>query len=184
MRRRWIAWAIVVALAAGVRAWVAVRLAHRAPNVAPNAASPADSSATGFQTVTLYFAAPSGDSLVEESRSVIAQTDLHARIASLVDALARGPSATGLALVPAGTAVVHAYLDDRGLLTLDLAAPFRDEFRGGATAELLAVGSIVRTLAANVPEAQRLQLACGGQPLPSLDGHVPLDQPLDLAHWP
>jgi hypothetical protein len=39
------------------------------------------------------------------------------------------------------------------------------------------VGSVVRTLLANLPEAQRVRLACGGQPLATLGGHVDCDRP-------
>ncbi len=185
MKRRRIVAGAIVALAMAMLGWAALRMSHRVAHLEQGRAAPPDSSASGFQAVMLFFPAPSGESLVGESRSVIAQTDLHARVGTLVTELARGPSAGGgLALVPPETTLLHAYLDDRGLLTLDLAPPFRDAFRGGATAELLVTGALVRTLAANVPEAHRLQLACGGQPLASLAGHVPLDQPIDLSHWP
>ena len=79
--------------------------------------------------------------------------------------------------------MLHAYLDDTGMLTLDLSRAFQQGFRGGTRAEELAVGSLVRTLGANVPEAHRV-LSCNGAPIASLAGHVPLDQPLDLQDWP
>ena len=79
---------------------------------------------------------------------------------------------------------MHAYLDDRGLLTLDLSRAFQQGFKGGSRAEELAVGSLVRTLGANVPEVKRVLIVCGGAAIPSLAGHVPLDQPLDTQDWP
>ena len=45
-------------------------------------------------------------------------------------------------------------------MTLDLTPAFRDRFRGGSTAEYLAIGSLARTLLANVPEARRVRLTC------------------------
>jgi sporulation and spore germination protein len=183
-RRRAVVAGAIVAVVAAMLAWAAVRMSHHVAGLQRGRATPPDSSASGFQAVMLFFPAPSGESLVGESRSVIAQNDLHARVGTLIGELGRGPLAGGMTLLPPGTALQHAYLDDRGLLTLDLSPAFRDVFHGGGTAELLVVGSLVRTLAVNVPEAHRLQLACGGQPLPSLGGHVPLDQPLDLSHWP
>lgn len=170
----------IVALLAAVLAWLGVRFAHRA---APERARVAahDSTTAGFASVTLFFPAVSGDSLVAETRSVITQSDLRARVGELVTELARGATGPALALLPSGTAVLHAYLDDRGLLTLDLTPAFRDGFRGGSSAEYLDVTSLARTIAANVPEAHRLQLACGGEPLPTLGGHLSLAQPLDLT---
>ena len=124
------------------------------------------------------------EATVVESRDVIDQTGLHERVAALLDELVRGPSGAGLTLLPAGTSLRHAYLDERGLLTLDLSAAFRTGFRGGAGAEELAVATLVRTLADNLPEVKRVLIVCDGVPLESLGGHLPLDRPLDVAEWP
>ena len=90
----------------------------------------------------------------------------------------------GLAALPAGTAALHVFLDDRGLLTLDLSRAFQHGFRGGSGAEYLAVASLVRTLGANLPEVKRVLIVCGGRPIATLGGHIPLDQPLDVNDWP
>ena len=71
------------------------------------------------------------------------------------------------------------YRDDHGLLTVDLSGSFRQGFRGGATAEYLAIASLVRTLAANLPEVERVLVVCAGRPIATLGGHLPLDRPLD-----
>jgi spore germination protein GerM len=143
-----------------------------------------DTAGTGFRAARIWFVARSGDSLVSESREVIEQTGLHERVAALLDELVRGPAGPGLTLLPAGTSLRHAYLDERGLLTLDLSAAFRTGFRGGAGAEELAVATLVRTLADNLPEVRRVLIVCDGMPLASLGGHLPLDRPLDVADWP
>jgi hypothetical protein len=36
----------------------------------------------------------------------------------------------------------------------------------------------------NLPEVKRVLLVCGGQPIETLGGHLPLDQPLDVQDWP
>ena len=51
-------------------------------------------------------------------------------------------------------------------------------------AEYLAVASLVRTLGANLPEVKRILIVCGGRPMATLGGHLPLDQPLDVNDWP
>jgi hypothetical protein len=144
----------------------------------------ADSARAGVRSVELYFAAPGGDSLVKEAREVVDSPDVGRRIRVLVSELDRGPRGRGVAALPAGTGVLHCYLDDSGLLTLDLTGAFRQGFRGGTTAEYLAIGSLVRTLGANVPEVKRVLIICVGRPIATLGGHLPLDQPLDVHDWP
>jgi hypothetical protein len=144
----------------------------------------ADSASTGVRAVRLYFGAANGDSLVGEPREMLEAPSLHDRVVGLVAELDRGPRRRGVAVLPAGTSVLHVYLDDRGLMTLDLSGAFRRGFRGGSTAEYLAVASLVRSLGANLPEVKRVLIVCAGWPIATLGGHLPLDQPLDVSDWP
>ena len=171
---------IVVLAAAGWAAWTFVVAPRRA--AAPVA--PADSSGAGYRAVRLFFAAPSGDRLVAESRELPESATLHERVSALVSELDRGPSGPGVAVLPPGTALLHVYLDDDGLMTVDLSRAFQQGFRGGAGAEFLAITSLVRTLAANIPEVKRVLIVCGGEPLATLGGHLPLDRPLDVSEMP
>jgi len=178
MRRAWI-----VGLALVVLAWGAWQWSRRAgPRAVPPAAA-VDSVGAGVKSVRLYFAAPNGDSLVAESREILEATALHDRVAALVSELDRGPRGGGVAALPAGTAVLHVYLNDRGMMTLDLSGAFRRGFHGGSSAEYLAIASLVRTIGANLPEVRRVHLVCTGRPIATLGGHLPLDQPLDVADW-
>ena len=164
-------------------AWAALRFFHReapAPVV-----SGVDSTSTGVHSVQLWFASPSGDGLVSESRDVVDPgSELHERVAVLIAELERGPEKGGVKTLPPGTALLHVYLDDRGLLTLDLSRAFQQNFRGGTADESLVIGSLVRTIAGSFPEVRQIQVVCGGNPLPSLGGHLPLDRPLDVGDWP
>jgi spore germination protein GerM len=168
-------------LIAGALVWRA--RSSREPVEVPDSTA-ADSTALGLRAVTLWFASDGADSLVAEAREMPETPGLHARIAALVAALEQGPRAGGTRTLPEGTQMLHAYLDDGGVLTLDLSRAFRQGFHGGARAEELTLGSLVRTLAANVPEAKRIRIVCAGVALPTLGGHFPLDQPLDPADWP
>ena len=152
---------------------------------APVPESPAsDSTGTGLRPVVLWFGSPAGDSLVAEPRQMPEEAALHARVAALVRALSQGPREGGARTLPEGTELLHTYLEESGILTLDLSRPFRQGFRGGARSEEMALGSLVRTLAANVPEAKRIRILCAGVALSTLGGHFPLDQPLDPDEWP
>jgi hypothetical protein len=150
---------------------------------APAPAAP-DSARAGVRSVQLYFAAAGADSLVRESREVEEAATFRDEVVQLVAELDRGPRGRGVAALPAGTSALRVYIDDRGLLTLDLSGSFRRGFRGGASAEYLAIASLVRTLGANLPEVKRVLLVCAGRPIATLGGHLPLDQPLDVADWP
>lgn len=172
--------AIVAAFVAAVLAWAAWR--SRDASRAPEPVS-ADSTSVGIRAVRLYFARGDGSGLVPESRERIEPSGLHDRVADLVAELARGPEGRGARVLPAGTTLRHVYLDDDGTLTVDLSAAFLQGFRGGTSAEELAIGSLVRTLAANLPETKRVLLTCGGSPIVSLGGHLPLDRPLDVSDW-
>ncbi|HTR97817.1 MAG TPA: GerMN domain-containing protein [Candidatus Acidoferrales bacterium] len=167
---------LLAVLALGVWGWRTLR-ERLSPPLPPAAA--ADTVQTGMRATTLFFADAGGDTLVTEARELPEKSDLHARVAQLVDALVRGPQHRGVAVLPAGTSVLHVYLDDQGRLTLDLSPSFQQGFHGGTQAEDLVLGSLVRTLGANLPEVKRVRIVCGGQPIGSLAGHLPLDQPLD-----
>lgn len=168
--------AVVLAGVAGWRLWSARQ--------SPAPAAAVDSTQAGVRAVTLWFADDSGDSLVVETREMLEAADLHGRVAALVEALGQGPRRRGVAVLPPGTTLLHAYVDGSGLLTLDLSRAFQQGFRGGARAEALAVGSLVRTLGANVPEVRSVLFVCNGAPIASLAGHVPLDRPIDVSDWP
>jgi hypothetical protein len=68
-------------------------------------------------------------------------------------------------------------------MTLDLSRAFQQGFRGGSTAEYLAIASLVRTVSANVPGVERILITCGGAPMSTLGGHIALDRPLDVTEW-
>lgn len=151
--------------------------------VGPLPAGP-DSVGTGLKAVRLYFAAPAGDRLVSEPRELPEAQSLHDRVVGLVRELDRGPAQGGVAALPTGTSVLQVFLDDSGLMTLNLSRAFQQNFHGGSGAEYLAIATLVRTVSVNVPEAKRVMLLCGGAPIPTLGGHLPLDRPLDVAEYP
>ena len=176
--RRWIV-GLVVLVALAWAGWTFVV----APRRAALPPAPADTS-SGYRAVRLFFAAPTGDRLVDESRELPESGTLHERVAALVGELDRGPTGPGAALLPPGTSLLHVYLDDEGLMTVDRSRAFQKGFRGGAQTEYLTVSSLVRTLAANEAQVKRVLIVCGGEPLATLGGHVPLDRPYDVSEMP
>lgn len=174
---------MIGALVVAVLAWATWRLS--APErPAPVLAVLPDTASAGLRAARLFFASAAGDSLVSESHDLTEAGTLHDRVAALIDELDRGPRGAAVATLPAGTTLLHVYLDDRGLMTLDLSRAFVTGFHGGSSSEYLTVASLVRTVSANVPEVRRMQIVCGGQPIATLGGHLPLDRPLDVQDWP
>lgn len=168
----------------GALAWLGWTIAVAPRPRATPPPAPADTSSAGYRAVRLFFAAPSADRLISESRELPESATLHERVAALVGELDRGPTGPGVAALPPGTSLLHVYLDDEGLMTVDLSRAFQQGFRGGAQAEYLAVSSLTRTLAANVSGVKRVLIVCGGESLPTLGGHMPLDRPLDVSEMP
>lgn len=158
--------------------WNATRATRRVVVAAP------DTAAAGVRAVRLYFGSADGAGLVREMRELPEEGGARSRVAALVAALVAGPAGEGVAVIPGGTTVLHAFLDDRGLLTLDLSRAFVQGFHGGTTAEWAAVASLVRTLGENLPEVRRVQIVCAGAAVRTLGGHVALDRPLDVGDWP
>lgn len=143
----------------------------------------ADSAAVGVRAATLFFSDASGQRWLTESRELVDQEGLHAQVAALLEALAAGPRQGGVATVPAGTRLQQVYRSVPGELVLDVSRAFLDGLSGGSRTEDMAVGSIVRTLAANVEDVRQVRIVCQG-PLVSAGGHLPLDRPLDPQDWP
>jgi hypothetical protein len=174
---------IVFGLALAVLAFAALSWWSRGRNAAQVVSIASDTTGTGVRAITLWYAAPDGVTLASERRELPELATLHQRVAALVDALTKDPKRPGTAALPPGTALAHVYLDERGLLTLDLTRGFTRGFAGGSTAEALAVGAIVRTVADDLPEVSRVLIVCGGVPLATLGGHVALDRPLETKDW-
>ena len=144
---------------------------------------PSDSTSVGVRASPLFFSDAEGERWVIESREMVEREGLHEKAAALIEALVEGPRGPGVATVPAATRLQQAYLLEDGVLVLDLSREFIDALAGGSRREEMAVGSLVRTMTANLPEVHRVRIVCQG-PLVSAGGHLPLDRPLDPLDWP
>ncbi len=73
------------------------------------------------------------------------------------------------------TAVEHFFLDDHGIVYLDLNPSFISSFDLGTRSEMELLTSLLRTLEANVQGLRRLVLLSGGVPVDTWAGHLGLD---------
>ncbi|SHE88280.1 Sporulation and spore germination [Desulfofundulus australicus DSM 11792] len=124
--------------------------------------------------VVLYFGDNQGYLVVE--RREIPVTKAIAR--ATLQELCRGPaSGSGLnPTIPPGTRVKDINIRD-GLAIVDFSRELKEKHRGGSSAELLTVYSIVNTLT-QFPSVQQVQILVEGRPLETLAGHLDISGPL------
>lgn len=172
---------VVLVVAGGAIWWFRSRAAQPAPGtVSTDVALP-----RGTRAIELWYPDANGAGLVLETREVVEDAvEGDALIRTVVGEYLAGPErGEGRGVVPAGVTLSHVYHDPAGGLYLDFGSELRRGFRGGSSAEILLVSSLLRTVAANVPGVTRVTLTAGGQPIVTLGGHVRLDGPLVVAEW-
>ncbi len=173
--------AIVVAI--GIAAFFAGRGRGSPDATEPTAArdsAPTAASAHDPTTVTLYYIAEGGLSLVaqQEELALNDQRGLEAR-AQLVVERQLAPAPAPLASpFPEGTRLRGLYLTPGGDAFVDLSQDVTRGHPGGSLDELFTVYAIVNALTTNVPEITAVQILIGGREVDTLAGHVDLRQPL------
>ena len=171
---------VAIVAGAGVVWWFRHRAEHGPEKAMTEVVLP-----RGTRAIELWFPQASGAGLALETREVVEdQAQGETLVRTVVGALLDGPEAPGFVRsFPEGVTLNHVYRDPGGGVYLDFSNNLRLSFRGGSTAEELLVTSLLKTLAANVPNVSRVTITAGGQPVVSLAGHVRLDGPLNVSEW-
>ncbi|MDE3110338.1 MAG: GerMN domain-containing protein [Acidobacteriota bacterium] len=102
------------------------------------------------------------------------------RSRQLLQALIANPPTPEERTLPASTTVLGFYILSDGTAVADFSDSLAAETPSGILSESVAVNSIVRTLAANVPQLRRLKILIHGQEVDTLAGHVDLTGFFDL----
>jgi spore germination protein GerM len=128
-----------------------------------------------MRTVVLYFESPEM-LLVAEQRDVALPENPAGALALVVRELFKGSANAGVPrLFPADTVVRGAFLLPEGTAFVDLGGRTLTQGWGtGSHEELMAVYSLVQTVAANFPEVKRVRMLVNGQPAETLGGHISL----------
>lgn len=92
--------------------------------------------------------------------------------------LVKGPHSDLISPLPPGTQLRQLYIDGQGIAYVDFTAELRDRHPGGSNAELLAVYSIVDTLACNFEQIKQVKILVDGSEVDTLGGHIDLRRPL------
>ena len=98
------------------------------------------------------------------------------RAKQVLNTLLAGPVDTELRTLPPDAALLAFYLLPDGTAIADFSEALGTSIPSGIESEQMAVDSITKTLAANVPQVRRLKILIHGQEMETLAGHLDLSQ--------
>ena len=145
----------------------------------PVPANPDVANKVTTKPVTLFFEGP--DMLLAGERREVAVPENPAAAASVVvrELFKGSANAAVPRLFPDDTVLRAAYLLPDGTVVIDLGGQtLTDGWSTGTHQELMAIYSLVQTLATNFSEARRVRILVNGTPSETLGGHVWLGRPL------
>lgn len=160
---------LLIALVFGVTIWQKYRSSRDLPAV-PQVQKP-----VGKRTAVLFFVTD-GTRLAREARDLDPCDDVTACLKDVLEELVNGPVGEFDESLPDGTAINSVRIDG-DLASIDLNKAFSEGLPSGSSAEMLAVYSIVDTVAANFPQIARVALTVEGEGK-SLLRHLDLSEPL------
>ena len=131
----------------------------------------------GTVVVTLFFASADGDKLVREGREVEIEESDEESIESVVDELISGPLGSHAPTLPPNAKVLRVHLKG-SLAEIDFGPELLEGIPEGSSAEMVAVYSIVDTVATNFPQIKGVQFLINGAVPQTLKGHLDLRSPL------
>lgn len=160
---------LVIAMVFGTMIWQKYRDSRQVP-VAPKIQP-----SVGKRTAVLFFVAD-GVRLAREARELDPCEDTVACLNDVLEELLNGPVGEFDEPLPEGT-VVNSVRIDGDMAGIDLNSAFVDTLPSGSSAEMLAVYSIVNTVAVNFPQISRVKLSVEGNQSSRLK-HLDLSDPL------
>jgi spore germination protein GerM len=160
---------LVIAVVFGTMIWQKYRESRLVP------VTPQVQPSVGKRTAVLFFVAD-GIRLAREARELDPCEDAAACLSDVLEELLNGPVGEFDESLPEGT-VVNSVRIDGDLAGIDLNHAFVDELPSGSSGEMLAVYSIVNTVAVNFPQITKVKLTVEGEQSPVLK-HLDLSEPL------
>jgi spore germination protein GerM len=103
------------------------------------------------------------------------------RAKQILNTLLAGPVDPEARTLPTDAALLAFYWLPDGTAVADFSEAMATSIPSGIESEQLAVDSITRTLAANVPQVQRVKILIHGQEVDTLAGHLDLTQPFPVS---
>jgi spore germination protein GerM len=140
--------------------------------------APPQSQQRGNLLVTLFFAAPDSNGLVREGREIDSCDDPANCIETVIGELINGPFGNLNPTLPPTTTINGVRIEGDTAL-VDLADNFVTGLPGGSNSEMLAVYSIVDTIAVNFPQIKQVKILIDNKSVETLKGHLDLREPLE-----
>ncbi len=174
--------ALVVVLAAVA---VIVTLCMREPDEPlPDEGAAVEELGPGIQSVRLAFASRGAGRSVEERREIVVMEDAASRARRIMEELVAGPTGTDSdGTIPDGTRVISVFFDGTGQAFVDFSREFVDNHPGGSAGELFTIRSVVKTLALNFPDVERVSILVEGKELETIAGHIDASVPFPVEQY-
>jgi spore germination protein GerM len=129
--------------------------------------------------VLIYYPAARRDGLVGEPREIFMTAAPGDRAKQILADLISGPATDeGARALPPGTRLRQVFVLEDGTAYIDFSSDLKQGISGGSAEELLAVYSIVNSVALNIPEIRRVGILINGKAVDTLNGHLDLRRPL------
>jgi spore germination protein GerM len=130
----------------------------------------------GMLLVTLLFSSPDGAGLVREAREIDACSDPTVCAEEVLEELINGPVGETSPTLPP-TATVRSVRVEGDTATVDFGKDFSEGLPAGSNAEMMAVYSVIDSLAFNVPGIRKVKFLREGENFGTL-GQLDLAAPL------
>jgi hypothetical protein len=142
--------------------------------------SPPISTPTDTPVQAKIFWAAGPDKIAPVEVEIPLSADPVERCRQLLQTLIASPPTPDQRTLPASAVLLGFYILPGGTAVADFSDSLTSETPSGILSESMAVNSIVKTLAANVPSLQRLKILIHGQEVDTLAGNVDLTGFFDL----
>jgi hypothetical protein len=126
--------------------------------------------------VTLFFQRSDSTLLGPEEQEIFMTTSLIDRAKQVVIKLIQGPKGELLPLFPKEALLRGLFLSHDGIAYVDLSRDITKLLKDGSHEEVLAIYSIVNSLAFNFPEVKRVQILVEGTERETFGAHVSLQR--------
>lgn len=132
---------------------------------------------SGRVTVTLFFAAQSGDGLEKEVREIDPCNQPSVCFEAILEELINGPLSELAPVLPL-TGTFNSVKLDGATALVDFTQELLDGLPAGSSSELYAAYSIVNSICYNYPQVQQVIFTVDGKPQQTLKGHLDISNPL------
>ncbi|MGA1840494.1 MAG: GerMN domain-containing protein [bacterium] len=134
--------------------------------------------------VKLYFGADGNVWQVEKREISSPSIQLEDRVKDVVDELLKGPEKLGYTPIPKGTQLIRIFLDQDGIVYLDLSEDVRENHPGGTWGEMMTIYSLVNTVMENFNTINGVKIMIMGKEIETLKGHIDTRYPFSFRDYP